>query len=473
MAMHPYQQHRLRRISFGVLLRRSALIAALALHVGLPTAACAQSLGAFPPNSVNRPIDPDATAHSRVVVSIRPVGKIPYDGLVLPIVSPDGRAIATQSGRAPSWNCLFADKGCPPPVGLALSAYSISIAPEPAASPDGSRDANKPDKPHSPRGLSAIKWNKPLLPGLLLGRAADEQGFLVEAPQPSGARWIGHVKWLTGEINWLVRDEQLRTVNAHAALADDGALVFVRRPLDRASFDLVLRTRRGDSSIDIVVAAPNGSESYTYPFISPDGTVVAAFAVPTDDLASGMVSLVAFARLDPTIGKSLSLVEISRLEIGRGGMQAAYQSSATMQLPAALAKSPRAAATSTTLNDVRAIFAAGLLFLSPRDGTTIWWEPRRSQVINFAPGSFAAAPFQHSDFGVLLAGDTDLTYQPLRKSKELPDGLATSRQVAVMAGRCIPRGTVLESGLSIVLTQPGSGSELAFNVILIEPAKAD
>jgi hypothetical protein len=75
----------------------------------------------------------------------------------------------------------------------------------------------------------------------MLGRSYDADGFLIEAPQVDGSRWIGYVAWRTGELTWLVSDE---FVNAFGCLGPDGRLAWSRRSADAdddAHFELVIR----------------------------------------------------------------------------------------------------------------------------------------------------------------------------------------------------------------------------------------
>ncbi|MGH7289907.1 MAG: hypothetical protein ACREJT_01760, partial [Myxococcota bacterium] len=74
----------------------------------------------------------------------------------------------------------------------------------------------------------------------------DENGFLIESPQPDGSRWIGKVAWTTGEITWLIQDE---FVNAFASLGPGGRLAWSRRAVDGDNFELVIRADRIEWSL--------------------------------------------------------------------------------------------------------------------------------------------------------------------------------------------------------------------------------
>jgi hypothetical protein len=94
------------------------------------------------------------------------------------------------------------------------------------------RDTIKAEERQPPQRLAQV--NAPVV----LGRSCDMEGFLVEAPQSDGARWIGKAAWSNGEIRWLVQDD---AVNAFAALASDGRLAWCRRAVGAIHFDLCVR----------------------------------------------------------------------------------------------------------------------------------------------------------------------------------------------------------------------------------------
>jgi hypothetical protein len=181
------------------------------------------------------------TLETAVSVAVIPCGTIRYDVQVLPLVSPDGRFLATHQGRAPTWPTLLAQPDATIPIGTSLAIYDISdTTPEPI-------------KPASDLPLA-----------LVLGRSADNQGFLVESPRQNGARWIGRVSWVTGELAWLVKDDY---VNAHAFLSPDGTLAYARREIRADRFSLVVDGREVPASHDV---------SLEYPFATHEADLVYA-----------------------------------------------------------------------------------------------------------------------------------------------------------------------------------------------------
>ncbi len=156
------------------------------------------------------------------IAAILPLGTVPYDGFALPIIRPDGRAVATQTGYGPSWPTVLAEPDAVVPRGSAISIYDLSWA-------DG-------------EASHRFTINEPAI----LGRSCDQRGFLIESPRSDGSRWIGFVAWETGAIQWLVADDH---VNAFAALGREGQSAWSRRAQDAEHFDLVIRTAENEWTI--------------------------------------------------------------------------------------------------------------------------------------------------------------------------------------------------------------------------------
>jgi hypothetical protein len=163
---------------------------------------------------------PEGHARSaHVLAQVQPRGTIPYDNMTLPIVSPDGRFIATQTGLPASWETILGEPGAIVPWTTRIEIFEL------------------PAHGNDPAELVATVEEP-----ALLGRACDDRGFLVEAPQENGARWIGLASWETGAVRWLVADPNL--VCAFASLGANGRLAYSERPVGGDHFDLVVR--RGD-----------------------------------------------------------------------------------------------------------------------------------------------------------------------------------------------------------------------------------
>ena len=194
------------------------------------------------------------TLNTRVKVALTPLGSIPYDGQVLPLVSPDGRFLAVQEGQAPTWPTMLAQPDASVPIRTRLAIYDLSGA--------------------APKRVPVAE---PLPPGLVLGRGADARSFLVESPRPDGARWIGRVDWAGGRLTWLVRTGE---VNAQATIGPGGALVYARRPINSPRFSLV---------VDNVPVSSGAAESIEYPFATGEPGFI--YALERSDLGTSVVGI--------------------------------------------------------------------------------------------------------------------------------------------------------------------------------------
>jgi hypothetical protein len=177
-----------------------------------------------------RPFDPiDNPSGQSVSMMMRaafmPLGIVPHDGFALPLISPDGRFVATQTGSAPEWNVTLAQPGAAPPHETVIEVYRFDT-----------RETIRPEERLPPERIAQVST------AAVLGRSCDANGFLVEAPQEDGSRWIGKAAWDSGEIRWLV---QGRAVNAFAAGGPDGRLAWCRRAPDGERFDLIMRDANG------------------------------------------------------------------------------------------------------------------------------------------------------------------------------------------------------------------------------------
>lgn len=183
------------------------------------------------------------SSNAAVAATLFPLGQLVYDGQSLPLASPDGRFVAVQSGEPPTWPTILAEDAATPVNRTTLTIFDVS----------GS-------------AVRLLSPPQPLPNGLMLGRAADAEGFLVESPQRDGSRWIGRVHWLTGETTWLAKDGK---INAHATLLPNGNLVFTRREVGSARNELVLFSSEGEA----VLAAEEGT-SYWFPISSGEASLV-------------------------------------------------------------------------------------------------------------------------------------------------------------------------------------------------------
>ncbi len=183
---------------------------------------------------------------SALRLDLRPLGSVSTDGFTLPLLSPNGRFMAVQTGTAPDAATALARPAQRAPRAARIALYRIDAT-----------------------GFARLGETDG---GLVLGRSADDTGFLIESPRPDGSRWIGRIAWGTDastksyEPEWLVQDGG---VNAFAALGPDGALAWARRDPRASDFDLMVR--RNGSTMRL---SGDGLRSYTHPTFSADGTRV-------------------------------------------------------------------------------------------------------------------------------------------------------------------------------------------------------
>ncbi len=239
--------------------------------------------------------------NTHVVLGLTPVGTVPYDGQVLPLISPDGHFCAVEEGEAPTWGTLVAAPDAEVPSSTHLAVYDLTVRPP-----------------------ARVTTAQELEPGLMLGRACDSRGFLVEAPRPDGSRWIGRATWQSGRVEWLAREEAV--VCAHGVLTLAGDLVFTRRPVTGQVAELVVRTSSGT-----LVTRSEGDRPYAMPMTTNDpGTIYAMCLTP-----SGIeVHALAYKAQGPGAPK-LGPVLARRMLCGDRDVWAAYQIAAPLQGPIA------------------------------------------------------------------------------------------------------------------------------------------
>jgi hypothetical protein len=186
---------------------------------------------------------------SQARFAVTPLGVVRYDGLTLPLISPDGRRLASQVHQPPGWPGLLATRGDDRSGLCRVVIYAL-----------GSGNAVVTDASTAvPRGV-------------ILGRHADETGFFVESPQPDGSRWIGHCDWTSGAVTWLVQKEGVCA--AHAIALRDGTLIYTARETQAASAALVIAAP-GKEQVKLTV--PDGS--LMFPLATPSQRQIAVLTV--------------------------------------------------------------------------------------------------------------------------------------------------------------------------------------------------
>ncbi|MBL1216746.1 MAG: hypothetical protein D8M59_04545 [Planctomycetes bacterium] len=244
---------------------------------------------------------------SYVAAGVAPMGSVAWNGRSIPLARPSGGYVAIQSGALTPWNIALAKPGAGGLPPTSIHIYQIV-----------SQELS--DRP--------VLYQKHWLEDVgILGRCADDWGFLIEAPQPDGSRWIGKVSWETGDIAWLVKDEY---VNAFASMAPDGRLVWSRRQVNSPSFDLAVELPGGQ-----VATAPHNNGMWLMPSWSCDGNLVFSFYLtPNSELG---VAALDSGRGPDRLGTPIG----SRLLIDNGVPGDAYDAAIGIPYPTAPDGSPR------------------------------------------------------------------------------------------------------------------------------------
>lgn len=298
-----------------------------------------QASAQLPSGPVAAPSQGVQRSTARLRIQIRPLGSVPYDGQVLPLISPDGRFLATQSGMAPSWEALLAVPGQRSVPSCRNLVYDLTQQPMVEVSP-----------------------SEPSPVGTVLGRSCDTTGYLVECLRPDGARWIGKADWVTGNVAWAASDNM---VNAHATLTQDGSVVWSRRPVsgEDARFDLIVKSSGG------VTRLSDPDWSFMFPTVGDDPGLIFAFAVGRQSM-----DLIA-VRLDTGNGAPRFGSVVSRRVFARQADAAlAYQAIASAQTPPPTPARP----------------PVGLVFYNPAVGRMSEWDAK-SGAVGLLPEESVAA----------------------------------------------------------------------------------
>lgn len=370
-----------------------------------PNATTAQAPVAMPEGPIARPAGEALSINSIVRVAIRSLGSVPFDSQTLPLISPDGRFLATQTGEAPTWPTILAQPGAALPLRTQIEIYDITQAPP-----------------------KRIVPAEPLAPGLLLGRAADSAGFLVESPRPDGARWIGKVSWLRGGVEWLSRSD---SVTSGAILLSgpggSGATLYSQRAPSETRCQLI---QSGPRAARFPV---DDARSLLYPLVSCDGARVACMAAAPDGL-----ELLVFAFASDAAG--VARVRARRVLHPAADPLLAYQAATPMQ------------AFPVMCDKAIASYPDGLLFFHPAAERMMFLDLVGDQLVGLAPDSISGC-WMHDAVGpaVLLTTPDGLVAQRIVATS---DGYEVSAPARLLAEPWAPRATT-NPDAPFVLIGPG------------------
>jgi hypothetical protein len=334
---------------------------------------------------------------SALRVDLRPLGSVPTDGFTLPLLSPNGRFMAVQTGTPPDAAAALALPRQRAPRASRIALYRIDT-----------------------RGVTRLGETEG---GLILGRSADDRGFLIESPRPDGSRWIGRIAWGTEastsnyEPDWLVQDGG---VNAFAALGPDDSLVWSRRDNRSRNFDLMVR--RNGSTMRL---SGDDLRSYTHPSFNADGSRVFMMVLRDGILELGSV--------DPT-------------------SEDAMQQSLVRAFVSDRADDATAAQMVTPQGTRDGVDGRDLLFFHPTLGSIARWNDTDG-LRPIAGGAVAMSRVDDQRIAVLDGGRVRI-----RGAKLDPAGAAREPGAVILEQLAVPRllGTI-EERPALLLIAPESG----------------
>ncbi|MSR68983.1 MAG: hypothetical protein EXS17_01355 [Phycisphaerales bacterium] len=384
-------------------------VVVLAVGVAAAIAGCSPqlrsgdvALGVKPaPPTTTMPLE-GTDAHVRF--RLEPLCSIDYDGFSLPLVSPDGQWAAVQASSTADWPTLLAALDGGQPNAGTLSIVSLALA-----------------STYAPIAVNG--------PDLLLGRSADDAGFLVESPRIDGARWIGRVAWDGRDPIWLIEGDD---VNALATLGDGDSIAWCRRACGSAQFGLCIRQAGVTQEIP-----PPEDGSWMAPLFSNDGKYLYALR-----LRDGVLAACAFP-----ISQAMSTVPTVAIDLSwRADARSAYQ----MLVPLRTGGLP---------SDGR------LWFFHPRFGRMAVWNPVNNRVAMASSKSAAAAMI--SGGRLVTASAEHLSAEPMPV-----DGSATEpkRTSTILDALWIP---IWRGGTSTLLVVHPHDGRLDVARVDLDPGKPE
>ncbi len=358
---------------------------------------------------VARPVDSAVTRNARVVVGVKTVGSIRFDGQQLPLFSPDGRYAATQTGEAPQWPTLLAGSGQTIEPRSTIAAYDVTASP--------------------PRRLALAEA---VPAGSLLGRSADDAGFLIERVTPTGERVVERVSWLSGKRR-PVSSSGEGLVAAHGTLMPEP-------PGSEAPVARAVWSERSLAEATAGLAAPGGQVRreagvrLMLPTAAARPDVVYAVA-QRDDGAVGS-TLVALSLRDAA-SPALRSVTLARAPIGNSSdPSVAYQAFAALQTPLP-----------ASMNGVEGVTPPGFVFFHPQRRRMAVFDSFTGAATLLAEESSAAAWHVERGsrgrliWGLFVTTSEGLVYQGLRVGEGEGRTLVASEPAPVLSESFVVRLT--------------------------------
>ncbi len=341
----------------------------------------------------------DASANGIAVGFItKPMGDFVTDGLSLPLISPDGRHLASRIGTPPSDELRLAPA---PREGEAVPRIVTIEASDPSRIEMYRLQPNQQPTLILPvndvnRG-SESQNSEPIPHGVLLGRSCTNEGFLIEWPRADGSRWIGFVRWTTGRVNWLVRsDEDVPWLAAsNAVFTPQGDLIFAYRTDPAQGWALARRSSKGEFDELDSTHAP-----IRWPVLSFSGSVLAQCVVRDGRVRIERVDSAARG-LD--LGPAQHTLELYNATISH---QPAGQNASASSVDGRIWQSEGSASPANTLISE---WGEGFVVVEAGQTAVSMWNSRLSRVLR-APTGVSAVHVHEK--GLFFTSNTGLSFVP-------------------------------------------------------------
>lgn len=321
--------------------------------------------------------------------------RMDHDGTTLPVVSPNGLHVAVQTSTDAS---LMVRLGDPLPAkGVRTRIEAVSLDAGTLGMPEGNLEG---------------AW--------LLGRAATDDGYLVERPRPDGSRDILLAPWSGAQPVPLVANGR---TNAFATWAQDGSLAWCQRPPEAGDWRIVVRRKGQERVLD----APAG-QRWLFPMFAGDGTGIFALRLEGGALALAWLPYEADG-FPVIVGRSLDAQPIS--------LAATYPMAAACAEP-----------------------EGGMAASPPGSDHVVVFHPNLGRAVAWTPGGVLEPLAEHSLAAAVLDPDAVLVTTPEMLGRQQ---LADSQQrLEMMAdGPWLARPTTAAQSLVVLIRARDGRVEIA------------
>lgn len=370
--------------------------------------------------------------NSRVVVAVKPLGRVPFDGQVLPIITPNGSHLLAQTTRAPSWEMLLAMPGAGVPLATELERFRLAESPERSDSSDE------------------------LPVDAITGRSAFGSTALIERIAPDGTRRITSVTLSTRGGSRDISDlfGSFDSVLAHATTDASGSVfAATTHPVDNpGAADLVVAWSSNGERFHVRESLPGAA--LRFPTLSADGRMLTVFA----QSASGTELVTYSVGERPWSGQAPLVMTARRVISSSEDPLVAYQAISGQQSPAVV---PRV--------DGELVQPPGILFFHPAQQRMALFDPRVGSLTFLEQQSIAGAwyarqlPDGSLAWSVFLTTPDGLKHQALSPSRS---GWTAQPAATVMKEVFVPRATT-DPDRPFILIGPSASNPAELDVFLM------